>query len=92
MRSLAEEVEEVMGGVAGIRDLYIEAQQPIPQVRIEVNRIQAARYGLGVGEVTEALETALNGRIITQVLEEQRSFDVFLRLGPFLAGQPGVSG
>ena len=92
LRSLAEEVEEVMGGVAGIRDLYIEAQQPIPQVRIEVNRIQAARYGLGVGEVTEALETALNGRIITQVLEEQRSFDVFSAPGPFLAGQPGVSG
>ncbi|MCH7805263.1 MAG: efflux RND transporter permease subunit [Acidobacteria bacterium] len=83
LRSLAEEVEQVMGGVAGVRDLYVEAQVPIPQVRIEVNRTQAARYGLGVGEITEALETALNGRVITQVLEEQRSFDVFLRLDHF---------
>ena len=77
LRSLAEEVEQIMGGVTGVRDLYVEAQVPIPQVRIEVNRTQAARYGLGVGEITEALETALNGRVITQVLEEQRSFDVF---------------
>ncbi|MCK5352207.1 efflux RND transporter permease subunit, partial [bacterium] len=83
LRSLAEEVEQIMGGVAGVRDLYVEAQVPIPQVRIEVNRTQAARYGLGVGEITEALETALNGRVITQVLEEQRSFDVFLRLDHF---------
>ena len=83
LRSLAEEVEQVMGGVAGVEDLYIEAQVRIPQVRIEVNRTQAARYGLGVGEITEALETALNGRVITQVLEEQRSFDVFLRLDHF---------
>jgi len=83
LRSLAEEVEQVMGGVTGVEDLYVEAQQPIPQVRIEVNRTQAARYGLGVGEVTEALETALNGRVITQVLEEQSSFDVFLRLDHF---------
>ncbi|MCH8320124.1 MAG: efflux RND transporter permease subunit, partial [Acidobacteria bacterium] len=80
LRSLAEEVELIMGRVTGVRDLYVEAQVPIPQVRIEVNRTQAARYGLGVGEVTEALETALNGRVITQVLEEQSSFDVFLRL------------
>ena len=83
LRSLAEEVEQVMGGVAGVEDLYIEAQVRIPQVRIEVNRTQAARYGLGVGEITEALETALNGRVITQVLEEQCSFDVFLRLDHF---------
>ena len=83
LRSLAEEVEEVMGAVGGVRDLYIEAQEPIPQVLIKVNRTQAARYGLGVGEITETLETALNGRIITQVLEEQRSFDVFLRLDHF---------
>ena len=83
LRSLAEEVEQIMSGVTGVRDLYVEAQVPIPQVRIEVNRTQAARYGLGVGEITEALETALNGRVITQVLEEQRSFDVFLRLDHF---------
>ena len=83
LRSLAAEVEQIMGGVTGVRDLYVEAQVPIPQVRIEVNRTQAARYGLGVGEITEALETALNGRVITQVLEEQRSFDVFLRLDHF---------
>ena len=83
LRSLAEEVEQVMDTVTGVEDLYVEAQQPIPQVRIEVNRIQAARYGLGVGEITEALETALNGRVITQVLEEQSSFDVFLRLDHF---------
>ena len=83
LRSLAEEVEQVMADTPGVADLYIEQQVPIPQVRIQVNRTVAARYGLGVGEITEALETALNGRSITQVLEEQRSFDVFVRLDHF---------
>jgi len=83
LRSLAEEVEQLMANTPGVADLYIEQQVPIPQVRIQVNRTVAARYGLGVGEITEALETALNGRSITQVLEEQRSFDVFVRLDHF---------
>ena len=83
LRSLAEEVEQVMANTPGVADLYIEQQVPIPQVRIQVNRTAAARYGLGVGTITEALETALNGRIITQVLEEQRSFDVMVRLDHF---------
>jgi len=83
LRELAEQVEGVMAEVEGVKDLYIEQQVPIPQVLIDVNRTEAARYGLVVGEVTEALETALNGRVVTQVLEEQRSFDVFLRLDHF---------
>jgi len=83
LRSLAEEVEQVMANTPGVADLYIEQQVPIPQVRIQVNRTAAARYGLGVGTITEALETALNGRIITQVLAEQRSFDVMVRLDHF---------
>lgn len=80
LRRLAEEIEQVMSSIPGVTDLYVEQQQAIPQVQIEVDRAVTSRHGLSVGEITEALETALNGRTVSQVLEEQRSFDIFVRL------------
>ncbi|MBI4454956.1 MAG: efflux RND transporter permease subunit [Acidobacteria bacterium] len=80
LRNLADQVRQVTSHVRGVEDLYVEQQVQIPQVRIDIDRGAAAAYGLDVGDVTDALETALNGRIIVPVLEEQRSFDVFLRL------------
>ncbi|MBI4444816.1 MAG: efflux RND transporter permease subunit [Acidobacteria bacterium] len=80
LRRLAEQVEDVMDDVPGVEDLYIEQQVQIPQIRIQIDRSASAKYGIPVGQITEALESAYNGRVITQVLEEQRSFDVFLRL------------
>lgn len=80
LRRLAGEIEQVMDAIPGVTDLYIEQQQAIPQVQIEIDRVVTSRHGLSVGEITEALETALNGRIVSQVLEEQRSFDIFVRL------------
>src|SRR5262249_44193017 len=80
LRDLAAQVEQVTSRVQGVEDLYVEQQVPIPQVRIDVDRSRAAVYGLTAGDITESLETALNGKVVVPVLEEQKSFDVFLRL------------
>lgn len=58
-----------MTTVEGATDVQVEKQVLIPQVRFNVNRTEAARYGLQPGEVAETLETALNGRKVSEAVE-----------------------
>ena len=51
----------------------------IPQVKIQLLREEAAKYGIVLGELSETLEKALNGEVISQVLDQQRTFDVYMR-------------
>ncbi len=79
LRSKAEEISNVMQTVEGATDVQIEKQVLIPQIRFNVDRARAAQYGLQPGEITETLETALNGRVVTQAIEGARRFDVVVR-------------
>ncbi|MBD2532077.1 efflux RND transporter permease subunit [Nostoc flagelliforme FACHB-838] len=80
LRHIGSEVQSAMTGISGIVDLQLEPQVPIKQVQIQFNREAAARYGLTVGQLTEMLETALNGRVVSQVLEGQQLFDLVVWL------------
>lgn len=79
LRSKAEEIRNVMAGVEGATDVQIEKQVLIPQVRFNVDRARAAQYGLQPGKITETLETALNGRTVSQAIEGARRYDVVVR-------------
>lgn len=79
LRAKAEEIKNVMTTVAGATDVQVEKQVLIPQVRFNVNRTEAARYGLQPGQVAETLETALNGRKVSEAVEGQRRYDVIVR-------------
>jgi len=80
LRRKAAEIERVAATVPGIVDLQTEKQVLIPQLHVRLNRQKAAQYGVMVGEVAEYVEMALNGKVVTQVLDGQKSFDVVLRL------------
>jgi len=73
-----QEVERIMGGIRGVTDLQLEQQIRVPEVRIKVNRSQAGRLGLNVGDVLDTAQIAFNGKTISQVIEGQKSFDLFL--------------
>lgn len=80
LRHLGADVEAAVSGIAGLVDLQLEPQVPIKQVQIQFLREAAARYGLTVGNLTEMLETALNGRVVSQVLKDQQLFDLVVWL------------
>jgi CzcA family heavy metal efflux pump len=79
LRQKAEEVRQVMAGVPGVVDLQVEQQTLIPQLKIRLKREEAARYGVRPGAMAELLETAFNGKVVSQVVEGQRTFDVLVR-------------
>jgi CzcA family heavy metal efflux pump len=82
LRSIGTQVEEQMKTVDGIVDLQLEPQVPVPQIQIKFNRQAAGRYGLKIGELSEIIETALNGKVVSQVLEVQQTFDLVVWLQP----------
>ncbi len=78
LRSQAVEIRDLMAAVPGVVDLRVEPQVEIPQVKVEVVRSEAIRYGLSPGDVAHALETAFQGTTVSQVLEGQRRFDLLV--------------
>lgn len=79
LRQKAEEVRAAMEKVPGVVDLQVEQQTLIPQLQISVKRDEAARYGVRPGEMAELLETAFNGKVVSQVVEGPRTFDILVR-------------
>ncbi|MFB8792950.1 MAG: efflux RND transporter permease subunit [Microcoleus sp.] len=82
LRTIGAKVEEQMKTVEGLVDLQLEPQVPVQQIQIKFNRQAAGRYGLKIGELSEIIETALNGKVVSQVLEAQQTFDLFVWLQP----------
>lgn len=82
LHQIGTEVETAMRNVQGIVDLQLEPQVPIRQVQIQFDRAAAARYGLTTRNLAEMIETALNGRVVSQVLQEQQLFDLLVWLQP----------
>ena len=72
------QVEQILAGIRGVTDLQLEQQIRVPEVRIKVDREKAARLGLNAGDVLETAQVAFNGEVISQVIEGQKSFDLFV--------------
>ncbi len=75
-----EEIRHIMEDVDGVADLQVEQTAGIPQLVIDLNRSQLARYAIPVGDVADLVETALNGIEVTDVYEEDRITSILLRL------------
>jgi nickel/cobalt tolerance cation efflux system protein len=80
LRRIGEEVRDAIEPIAGVVDLQLEPQLPIRQVQIQYDRAAAAGYGLTMVQISEVVETALNGRVVAQVPEDQQLIDVIVAL------------
>ncbi len=79
LRTKANEIRDAMGAVPGVVDLLVEPQVGVPQVQININRSAAAAVGLSSADLAEAAEIAFNGEVVSQALEDQRTYDVLVR-------------
>ncbi|PZV11567.1 MAG: CusA/CzcA family heavy metal efflux RND transporter [Leptolyngbya sp.] len=80
LRKIGEQVRDAIQPIPGIVDLQLEPQLPIRQVQIQYDRAAAAGYGLSMEQLSSVVETALNGRVVSQVAENQQLIDISVSL------------
>lgn len=80
LRRTADQMKVAISDVNGVTDLQVEPQVIIPQFRIEIDRDALLLYGLRPVQVSEFVETAMNGEVVSTVLTGQRTFDMLVRM------------
>lgn len=80
LRAIGEQVRDLIEPIDGVVDLQLEPQLPIRQVQIQYDRAAAAGYGLSMAAISDVVETALNGRVVSQVPENQQLINIAISL------------
>jgi cobalt-zinc-cadmium resistance protein CzcA len=78
----ADQIVRIMRGVKGIEDLGVFRVLGQPNLNITVDRKQAARYQINVADVQDAIQTAVGGNALTQVLQGEARYDLVMRYLP----------
>ena len=78
----ADEIAAVMKPIRGIEDLGVFRVLGQPNLNFTVDREQAARYGINVSDIQDAIQTAVGGNSLTQVLIGEQRYDLVLRYLP----------
>jgi len=80
LRRLGAQVKEAGQSIPGLTDVNLEAQVPIPQIRIEVDRARARLEGLAPGEINSQVSRLLGGSLLGELREGEATVDLVLRL------------
>jgi CzcA family heavy metal efflux pump len=80
LRRKANEMKAAMETVPGVKDLMVEQQIEIPQLQVKLDRDKLARHGITSNYVNQFVETAMNGRTVSEIVLGQRKFDLVVRL------------
>jgi cobalt-zinc-cadmium resistance protein CzcA len=78
----ADQIVDVMRQIKGIEDLGVFRALGQPNLTFQVDRAKAARYQINVADIQDAIQTAVGGTALTQVLQGEARYDVVLRYLP----------
>src|SRR5581483_5255971 len=73
-------VMDTISKVRGVARAFVDRAGNSPQLQIEIDRAQAARYGVNISDVQDVIETALGGKAATELWEGEKHFSVVVRL------------
>jgi cobalt-zinc-cadmium resistance protein CzcA len=85
LKTLEEKADQIVGimrGVKGIEDLAVFRVLGQPNLNVTVDRDAAARYQINVADVQDAIQTAVGGNALTQVLQGEARYDLVMRYLP----------
>jgi heavy metal efflux system protein len=74
-----DEIVNIMKNVRGVEDLGLFRVLGQPNLNISIDRQEAARYGINVTDIQDAVETAVGGKAVSQVLQGEQRYDLVVR-------------
>jgi len=80
LREKSAEITKVLSTIRGGTDLNAEKVSGQPYLTVNIDRARIARYGLNISDVQNVIEIAVAGKAASQLYEENRSFDISVRL------------
>jgi cobalt-zinc-cadmium resistance protein CzcA len=80
LKSKADEISNVLSSIKGTTDLVAEKVSGQSYLTVEIDRLKIARYGLNISDVQNIIEIAVAGKSASKLYEENRSFDIMVRL------------
>ena len=82
LEAKADEIVAIMRQINGIEDLGVFRVLGQPNLNVTVDRDATARYQINVADVQDAIQTAVGGNALTQVLQEEARYDLVMRYLP----------
>lgn len=80
IRQMAQQVRTVLSGVEGVTPPIIDPQERVDELHIVLRPDDLATYGISRDFVSNFVQTALKGEAVAKVFEEQRRFDLVIKL------------
>ncbi len=85
---LAEQISQTMHSVPGVEDIGVFKVGGQPSLIIQIDRAKAARYGIMAGDVNAAVQAAIGGAPVSQVIQGDRRFDLTVRYPESMRSTP----
>jgi heavy metal efflux system protein len=82
LEAKSDEIVSIMRGIKGVEDLGVFRVLGQPNLNVAVDRDAAARYQINVADVQDAVQTAVGGTALTQVLKGEARYDMTMRYLP----------
>mgnify|MGYP002777097662 CR=1 FL=1 len=80
MTALGQQLMQILRGINGAKDIQMQMIGGLPQIKIEYDRKNLALYGITVGQVNDVIQSAFAGKTAGLVYEEDRRYDLVIRL------------
>jgi cobalt-zinc-cadmium resistance protein CzcA len=80
LTGLSQQVGKIVRSAEGSRDLYVEEVTGLPQIVIDINRDEVAKYGLDVEAINLSVNSAFAGQSAGLIYEGERRYDLVVRL------------
>jgi heavy metal efflux system protein len=75
-----KDIKQVLERVRGISDVTLVRELGQPSLTVKIDRGRIARYGLNVADINALIQTAIGGDVATQVVQQEKEFDLVVRL------------